>query len=203
MEKTIQNQYISGSDTASKGQKISAAIYLVTSHLSDTDPIKNTLRTRAVQLIDTTSGTKDNIVVAITELLGAAVLARIVNERNAGIIIREVKRYSASGDESAEDIAKMFIPPLSRTNEHLSIMSDKMSFKVGSDAKNIINKSNRQDKILSYINQKKSVAIKDIAILFPDVSEKTIQRELTTLVALGKIRKHGSKRWSLYLALTQ
>jgi DeoR/GlpR family transcriptional regulator of sugar metabolism len=63
------------------------------------------------------------------------------------------------------------------------------------------NKNKRQHTILSFINDRKSAAIKDIAALFPDISEKTIQRELGTLVALGKITKRGNKRWSLYMAV--
>jgi DeoR/GlpR family transcriptional regulator of sugar metabolism len=63
------------------------------------------------------------------------------------------------------------------------------------------NKSKRQDAILSLINERKSVGIKDISVLFSDTSEKTIQRELSTLVAAGKITKRGEKRWSVYLSV--
>jgi hypothetical protein len=40
--------------------------------------------------------------------------------------------------------------------------------------------------------------IKDITHAFPDVSEKTIQRELADLVASGVLKKIGEKRWSKY-----
>jgi len=63
------------------------------------------------------------------------------------------------------------------------------------------NKSKRQDAILSFINERKSVGIKDIAALFSDTSEKTIQRELATLVATGKVSKRGEKRWSIYMSI--
>ncbi len=64
------------------------------------------------------------------------------------------------------------------------------------------NKNKRQNDILSFINEKKAVAIKDISALFSDVSEKTIQRELGVLVEKGKITKRGSKRWSVYMAIS-
>ncbi|MGI9118010.1 MAG: hypothetical protein ACR2IQ_00470 [Minisyncoccia bacterium] len=43
-----------------------------------------------------------------------------------------------------------------------------------------------------------SVMIKDITHAFPDISEKTIQRELADLVATGVLKKIGEKRWSKY-----
>lgn len=43
-----------------------------------------------------------------------------------------------------------------------------------------------------------SVMIKDITHAFPNVSEKTIQRELADLVSTGVLKKIGEKRWSKY-----
>ncbi len=76
-----------------------------------------------------------------------------------------------------------------------------MSF---SDRLELANK-NRPEKILSIIKSKKDtlgfsagVSIKDIASAFFDCSEKTIQRELNSLVAKGQLKKTGEKRWSRY-----
>jgi hypothetical protein len=66
---------------------------------------------------------------------------------------------------------------------------------------NVLNKSARQDTILSFINERKSAVIKDIISLFPEVSEKTIQRELNALIDSGRITKRGTKRWSIYMAV--
>ncbi len=41
-------------------------------------------------------------------------------------------------------------------------------------------------------------SIKDISTSFTDCSEKTIQRELNSLVSKGLLKKTGSKRWSRY-----
>ncbi|MDE2030808.1 MAG: hypothetical protein KGI58_00910 [Patescibacteria group bacterium] len=82
----------------------------------------------------------------------------------------------------------------------------------------LVSKKDRTDKILNIIKDltikqtsKKSalnntpagISIKDISISFPDYSEKTIQRELNTLVAKNQIKKIGAKRWSRYLAITR
>ncbi len=69
----------------------------------------------------------------------------------------------------------------------------------------IIDKEERSQKIVSLIKDKKDMvgnqgglSIKDISIAFTDCSEKTIQRELNSLVSKGAIKKTGSKRWSRY-----
>ena len=60
-------------------------------------------------------------------------------------------------------------------------------------------KLNRRNVILKIIKDKKEVTIKDISNLIGDCSEKTIQRELTTLVSEGVLKKVGEKRWSKYM----
>ena len=40
--------------------------------------------------------------------------------------------------------------------------------------------------------------IRDIAANLPEYSEKTIQREIATLVERGLVRRTGLKRWSRY-----
>lgn len=57
---------------------------------------------------------------------------------------------------------------------------------------------NRQDGILSVIKDKGEASIKDISLIIRDVSEKTIQRELQSLVETGRIIRHGERRWSRY-----
>lgn len=57
---------------------------------------------------------------------------------------------------------------------------------------------NRRDRILGIIKDKGHVTIKDVSTAVTDVSEKTIQRELTTLISDGIINKEGERRWSRY-----
>lgn len=59
-------------------------------------------------------------------------------------------------------------------------------------------KNKRQLKIIEIIKDKKEVSIKDIADMIKDCSEKTIQRELMSLVQSGVLKKEGEKRWSKY-----
>ncbi|MES2203197.1 MAG: DeoR family transcriptional regulator [Patescibacteria group bacterium] len=58
--------------------------------------------------------------------------------------------------------------------------------------------SDRVSLILQHIRKHKSVSIKEVAAMVPDCSEKTVQRELNSLIAQGLVRRVGSRRWSLY-----
>lgn len=85
--------------------------------------------------------------------------------------------------------SKQLVPSLQHTihsRNHLSIVSER---------------KDRTDKILAIIKGK-DVSIKDISNSFTDCSEKTIQRELNSLVLKGQVKKTGSKRWSRYMAIT-
>jgi DNA-binding HxlR family transcriptional regulator len=42
------------------------------------------------------------------------------------------------------------------------------------------------------------LGIKDVVSNLPEYSEKMIQRELAELVAAGRVKKTGLKRWSRY-----
>lgn len=59
-------------------------------------------------------------------------------------------------------------------------------------------KEGRRTRILKLIKDSREVAIKDIVAYFPDLSEKTIQRELVAMSDSGVLKKSGERRWSRY-----
>lgn len=77
-----------------------------------------------------------------------------------------------------------------RTDENVTIKTDVKD----SRRKEIMDTIKRQGEV-------SGVSIKDITKLFTDVSEKTIQRELTEMLQKGQIKKTGEKRWSRYYPL--
>ena len=90
-------------------------------------------------------------------------------------------------------------------------LSDNMSFtnnksplstfasnKTNHSVTNLADRHERTEKILNLIKEKKDISIKDISLAFTNCSEKTIQRELNTLVLKGQLKKTGAKRWSRY-----
>lgn len=192
---------------ALKGQKIVAALYLITNHLSDTNPLKGAIRSEALALI-TRATPVATIVQRVADLIGAAVFAGMMSRQNGAIITAELDAFATASNGTSAVFGTLFSGEraLPSSQKNMSVMSDRMSFKPKDNATPSNEAPNgkklkRQHEILAFINEKKSVGIKDIARVFTDVSEKTIQRELGTLVQEGKITKRGSKRWSLYLAV--
>ncbi|MBI3019909.1 MAG: DeoR family transcriptional regulator [Parcubacteria group bacterium] len=67
------------------------------------------------------------------------------------------------------------------------------------DYSNTYKKGFRRESILKILRMKGDITIKDISYLVKGVSEKTIQRELISLINEGIVRKEGKRRWSRYL----
>jgi len=56
----------------------------------------------------------------------------------------------------------------------------------------------RREKILSMFSVGSGHSVKDISIALPDISEKTVQRELNSLVEKNVLYKEGDRRWTKY-----
>ena len=61
-----------------------------------------------------------------------------------------------------------------------------------------VSKTNRRDAVLRLFKKNKELTIKDISREVSGCSEKTIQRELNTLISEGVLNKIGERRWSRY-----
>ncbi len=117
------------------------------------------------------------------------------------------------GPELTKEISDTFLNSGDTASGDMSFIKKDMSFKnsplnknpltqisktTGEHKFDIAVKKTRRDTILKIIKDKKEVMIKDITNVISDCSEKTIQRELTSLVSLGVLKKMGNKRWSRY-----
>ena len=58
--------------------------------------------------------------------------------------------------------------------------------------------TDRAERIKTVLEAKPQATIKDIAEVITDVSEKTIQRELNSLIESGQVVREGERRWSRY-----
>lgn len=66
------------------------------------------------------------------------------------------------------------------------------------DIKTTLDQAKRLHKILTVIQDKKTVSIKDITDTVTGCSEKSVQRDLVILINKGLIKRTGNKRWSRY-----
>ena len=109
--------------------------------------------------------------------------------------VKNIPRYNADKRTSFNT--------MSFTNNKNSLQT----FQPKKTISHLVNLADRQDrinKIISIIKGistqagKNNVSIKDVSLNFTDCSEKTIQRELNSLVLKGQLKKTGAKRWSRY-----
>ncbi len=61
-----------------------------------------------------------------------------------------------------------------------------------------VKKNKRQSIIINLLKRKKEIMVKDVSEIIHDCSEKTLQRELLTLVSQGVLAKEGERRWTKY-----
>lgn len=85
-----------------------------------------------------------------------------------------------------------------QTKERLAAGTPANKKETSSRKLDIAQKISRRNTILKLIKDMREVTIKDISQLISDCSEKTIQRELMSLVGEGIVKRTGEKRWSKY-----
>src|SRR5581483_11888652 len=88
------------SDNSIKIQKISSAIYFVTSFFDEKEPLKWRLRTLALDLSSERIKDKSNIATELTQLFSIARDSGLLSEQNHGIIIGEISKLEKSSEKS-------------------------------------------------------------------------------------------------------
>jgi len=58
--------------------------------------------------------------------------------------------------------------------------------------------TDRAERLQTVLEANPTATVKDIAEIITDVSEKTIQRELNSLIEKGQVVREGERRWSKY-----
>ena len=100
--------------------------------------------------------------------------------------VSEINRRQSETQEARKD------------SSGVSNHSEKKSDSLKSFGAVSVKKNSRQSIIINVLKRKKEVMIKDISPLVNGCSEKTIQRELLSMVQSGILKKVGEKRWSRY-----
>jgi hypothetical protein len=202
-------------DTLSKSQKIASAVYLITGFFSDSEPLKWRLRGLSADLVS--EGYKDKITLLrdITALFSVAQSANLLSAQNFEIIKGEVERLleTLNNPFDKAQFKENFSPGLSLPEaESVPVIKDKtiqelpkrelLTESLPRPLKEFgavsVKKNSRQSIIIGLLKRKKEIMIKDVSPLISGCSEKTIQRELSAMVAAGVLRKMGEKRWSRY-----
>ena len=195
-----------------KLQKLSAALYLITNVIHDSDPIKWRLRDTSLSLLSQTKSDHlllGQLIPAISQVLSLIDIARLnasVSTMNFDILKQE---YLAIRNKLEEQNRPEFLKQLAIPESGLEASNIVRQFSSSIATKSINHQSaprlianTRRDGILKLIKQQGPISIKDIAKSVPGVSSKTVQRELAELVRAGLLKKEGDRRWSRYSALS-
>lgn len=203
-----------------KTEKLASAVYLITNLFSDNEPMKWTLRKKVSELLSFIANYKDirqsefanfthtvkTKVLELVSLLEVSALAGLVSQMNFNILkqefsnlIEQLNNCVHKSDFSNDLIPKTFfesnkMPYVISPASVMNSIKDTNTVKDSS----VFKSTNRQNIILGLLKKKKELTIKDIVVIIKDVSEKTIQRELISLISAGILSKTGERRWSKY-----
>lgn len=160
-------------------------------------------------------------VASLVSLLGVARLAGFISEMNYNIILPELQGLVENVEQQIKEslvsishdffTSKESITPESQNNslkEFVPTQVQKSLYK----RQDVLNKGHVKDTITGgekrqdrrglivdfFKSTKRPLSIKDVAFSIKNCSEKTIQRELVSMVSEGLLRKEGERRWSKY-----
>lgn len=187
-----------------KAERLAKAIHLIAPAFSASMSLRNRMDAVAIGLIDAAilpPGAARPLfsreLLVLSSLLSIARTSGFLSSMNADLISREAHillqevamyeepRLSLTEAPTLSSIAKKALPREQHRTQSSAVPKGHIK--------------DRSEAILSVIRDKGAASIKDISTLIRNVSEKTIQRELLTLIVSGKVRKQGERRWSTYL----
>lgn len=160
-----------------KALEITEALYRTTDLFSDAEPLKWALRKEALDILSVNPQEMARLEAAVQSILLKLELAAsgtFISKINFNVLEREYKNL---------------------------LLLDKIISDTAVSSNNVSDTriGNRKETILSALKEKGSSGVSDIAkALGESVSEKTVQRELSSLVASGAVKQQGEKRWRKY-----
>lgn len=154
--------------------------------------------------------------VALESTLRISTMAKVIPEDifmlltdQLDAVLRYINNhYLQKNGVSVEELTEVLVPktqsktstkspanPSARRQKRVSIPAGDIS----TDAYLVYSQlTDRADRIKTVLEAKPQATIKDIAEVITDVSEKTIQRELNSLIEKGQVVREGERRWSKY-----
>ncbi len=200
-----------------KTEKLASAVYLVTGFISADDPLKSRLRTCVLDLVSAVTdheaarnlhyhegfGSRCLEIASIVTLAQRAgfissMNARILCDEYAGLAVFVKNHRDKVFGVRAGDVVGVDEYPSAAVEAVKDTSEDKGHFKKTMHKRHL----NRKDIILSLLENKQHITINDALQAVEGCSEKTIQRELISMVEAGLLMKEGERRWSTYRRAT-
>lgn len=181
-----------------KTTKLTSALYLITNFLSDTEPLKIELRDKALSLLAAVHEREPvsslGYIGHTIALLDIAMAGPMISVMNFSLVKNE---YNALQQlilaEQAQATATPFFgetkPPETPILPKTPVLGEPPV---------ATSEVDRRQVIIDFIKGQGWSSIRDIAGVVPNLSNKTVQRQLQNLVRDGVLKKAGDRRWSRY-----
>ena len=193
-------------------EKLTSKLYQVTDRMDDQDALKWRLRAVALELsegiirskyeasfsaIEASKKQSDFLFENIISLLGFAASQFHIARSNFETLQREYKNIQ---DEIEPLNIEHHTAEIHKESTHKKAISEPVE---NTDKEIAPEPFVRQNKIMNYLTERHVASIGELVIFFENsVSDKTLQRDLGELVAQGKVRADGEKRWRVYSLAT-
>ncbi len=164
-------------------KKLTSALYRVTDLLSDKEPLKWTLRDRAIEIYDNFLKDKNINLSDITDILDLFSSESSIFNINYDLIKKEYKNLQIFIEENKKNIVPEEKPiidlsirqsPIRQTEEKEQGPKEPKEYK----------ENNRKEKVLELLKDHGPRTISELMPFFQEISEKSIQRDLIDLAKL-------------------
>lgn len=210
-----------------RAERIVAALYLVTNHIDPTEPIRVSVRSKALDMLDSILALRDEMrsidsaylknsralirhLISLVRVLAVSGFLSIQNTNAVIDGLDELGNFLSVSQSSplSENVSISHEDLLDVERDHIKDIKDIRPVKDRTIVKDVINMSVtpagsselsvREQGIVGILRSGGELGIRDISSNLPEYSEKMIQRDLVRLVAAGRVKKTGLKRWSRY-----
>lgn len=200
-----------------KTERLASAVYLVSGFVSESDPLRVRLRTCALDLVGCVTDSERSVQEPHEVVFGARCLemgslfamaerANLISPMNAKVLSEEYASVGSFVKQHAEKIFSgaylvdfaAYLPKEPTAQSNTDAIKREVRPSGIKRTQNDKRHENRRDKILSLLNIKDKITVKDVSSAMENVSEKTAQRELISMVDEGVLLKEGERRWSTY-----
>lgn len=206
-----------------RAERLVAALYLVTNHISPSESIRVSVRAGALSMLENILAVRNEMradsqkveacrasirhQISLVRMLAVAGFLSIQNTNTMVESLDElgnflqVSQHSPLSEtfsfsqESILDIREGSLKDAFVIKDNLTVKDMTVLSDTVSDTKRV---QVREESIVAVLRSGGELGIRDIASHLPEYSEKMIQRHLVDLVGVGRVKKTGLKRWSRY-----
>lgn len=182
--------------------KLTNTVYRVLEFFPESDPLKNRVKDRALVimehliLVNKTNGwmsfqkekTKEQVTEDINVLLGYLWIGKSqgwLSATNCLIIANEYEKIKKEIEPVMELTQKLPLPITNFDSGAKETLREEKATKL------MGGESGRQEKIIEFLSKNEKAQVMDLQTILPDVTKRTIRRDLDELLELGKITRQG------------